>query len=200
MRSLEDARRWSDHGTGLFTDTVEYHGDSILPGWTRKHLAAHIAANGEALGNLVRWAATGQPTPMYASPEARADGIAHGVTMTNVELDAWLRHSAAALHAAMSQLDDEQWKSEVVTAQGRTVAATEIPWMRAREVCVHAVDLGLGVIFSDLPVDFLEALCVDIIAKRGSVPDVEATLPERAAWLSGRPHHLKGVPDLGPWL
>ena len=30
----------------------------------------------------------------------------------------------------------------MVTAQGRTVPASETPWMRAREVMVHAVDLG----------------------------------------------------------
>ena len=40
--------------------------------------------------------------------------------------------------------------------------------MRAREVMVHAVDLGTGVTFADLPTDFLMALCEDIVARRGS--------------------------------
>ena len=47
----------------------------------------------------------------------------------------------------MDALPSEQWEAEVVTAQGRTVPASETPWMRAREVMVHAVDLGTGVTF-----------------------------------------------------
>ncbi|GAA1018864.1 hypothetical protein Aple_025660 [Acrocarpospora pleiomorpha] len=200
MRTLDDARRWSDHGTELFIDAVAYDGDSTLPGWTRKHLTAHVAANADALGNLIQWAATGEPKPMYASPEARAVGIERGLAMSPGELDAWLRRSAATLASSMRRLTEEQWVAEVVTAQGRTVPATEIPWLRAREVCVHAVDLDLGVTFADLPDDFLEALCADVLAKRGAVPDVDGPLTERAAWLTGRPHHLEGAPDLGPWL
>ena len=94
----------------------------------------------------------------------------------------------------------DQWSAEVVTAQGRTVTADEIPWLRAREVCVHAVDLDLRVTFADLPDGFLEALCADVIAKRGVVPEVVGPLAERAAWLTGRPHRLRGAPVLGPWL
>lgn len=194
------ARRWTAEGTKLFLDAVEYDGDSSLPGWTRRHLAAHVAANADALGNLVHWAATGEPTPMYASTEERAAGIERGVRLPVAGLDAWLRDSAGRLESAMDALTEEQWSAEVVTAQGRTVPATTIPWLRAREVCVHAVDLDLGVSFADLPDDFLEALCADAVAKRGDVPDVGGPLAERAAWLTGRPHHLPGAPELGPWL
>ena len=41
-------------------------------------------------------------------------------------------------------------------------------WMRTREVMVHAVDLGTGVTFADLPAEFNAALVDDIVAKRGS--------------------------------
>lgn len=200
MSALDDVRRWSDQGTKLFLDAVKYDGDCVLPGWTRQHLTAHVAANGDALGNLVRWAATGVPKPMYASPDARAAGIERGLAMADAELDSWLRRSAASLTSAWGRLDEEHWAAKVVTAQGRTVLATEIPWLRAREVCVHAVDLGLGVTFADLPQDFLEALCADVVAKRGQVPEVAGPLPERAAWLTGRPHRLRSAPELGPWL
>ena len=68
----------------------------------------------------------------------------------------------------MASLTDEQWEAEVVTAQGRTVPASETPWMRAREVMVHAVDLGTGIGFDDLPDGFLVALCDDIVGKRAA--------------------------------
>ena len=65
---------------------------------------------------------------------------------------------------------------------------------------MHAVDLDLGVTFADLPEAFLEALCADVVAKRGGIPDVAGPLAERAAWLTGRPHSLPEAPVLGPWL
>jgi maleylpyruvate isomerase len=92
----------------------------------------------------------------------------------------------------------------VRTAQGRTVPATETPWMRAREVCVHAVDLDAGLTFADLPDDFNRALREDIRAKRGlaELPATVADAPpaEVTAWLAGRPHTLADAPALGPWL
>ncbi|MGW5412971.1 maleylpyruvate isomerase family mycothiol-dependent enzyme [Actinomadura geliboluensis] len=207
-RSFADARRWTREGTALFLGAAaeltepEYEAASPLPGWTRRHLVAHVAANAEALGNLVHWAATGEETPMYASPEERAAGIERGSRMSGPELGEWLARSAATLQASMDELTEGQWESEVVTAQGRTVPATEVPWMRSREVMVHAVDLDRGVAFADLPDDFLQALITDITAKRGldaaALP--AGPLPEVAAWLAGRPHALTGAPPLGPWL
>ncbi|MBB3042441.1 maleylpyruvate isomerase family mycothiol-dependent enzyme [Nocardioides soli] len=205
-RTPQDARRWVDEGTTLLLDAVAgldapaYGEPTLLPGWTRQHLVAHVAANADALGNLVRWAATGVPTPMYAGPEERAAGIERGPRLSAAELDRWLHGSTAELAAAMGRLTPEQWATEVTTAQGRTVPATEIPWLRAREVCVHAVDLDLGITFADLPADFLTALCEDVVAKRGQVPAVEGPLDQRVAWLTGRPHGLAGAPDLGAWL
>ena len=62
------------------------------------------------------------------------------------------------------------------------------------------MDLALGVTFADLPDDFLEALAAAVVAKRGDVPDVDGPLPERVAWLTGRPHALVGASALRPWL
>ncbi|WP_037356854.1 maleylpyruvate isomerase family mycothiol-dependent enzyme [Amycolatopsis orientalis] len=195
------AQSWVSSGTELFlTHAKELSGPSALPGWTRKHLAAHVAANADALGNLVHWARTGERTPMYASPEQRNADIDAGSRLPEAQLASWLRDSARSLESAMAALTPRQWQNEVVTAQGRTVPATEIPWLRAREVCVHAVDLGTGLSFADLPEAFLSALVAEIQAKRGldSLPD--GPLPDVAAYLAGRPHSLTGVPDLGPWL
>ena len=78
-------------------------------------------------------------------------------------------------------------------AQGRTVPATEIPWMRAKEVCIHAVDLGAGVTFGDLPPDFVAALLADVVRKRAGAGEG----PELAAWLTGR---APDAPKLAAWL
>ncbi|MFF4966110.1 maleylpyruvate isomerase N-terminal domain-containing protein [Streptomyces sp. NPDC001037] len=206
-RTPADARAWARAGTELLLDAAAgldeaaLHAPSTLPGWSRGHVVAHVAANADALGNLVHWAATGERTPMYASAEERAAGIAKGGTLSAGELRSWLTASADKLAAGLDGLTDEQWRREVVTAQGRTVAATELPWMRAREVCVHAVDLGTGVVaFADLPRGFLAALVEEIRGRRGLTGLPEGPLPEVAAWLAGRPHSLADAPVLGPWL
>lgn len=205
-RTHADALSWVEQGTKLFTTQVAtldertMVGPSNLPGWTRKHVVAHVAANAGALGNLVRWARTGKRTPMYSSMDQRNADIEAGATLPASRLATWLDGSARELAEAMDALDADRWRAEVVTAQGRTVPATEIPWLRAREICVHAVDLGTGLTFADLPDGFLAALVTDIRAKRGAVEVPDGPPPEVAAYLAGRPHTLAEVPDLGPWL
>lgn len=222
---LSDYRGWAAYGTNLVLanlDQAALAAPSGLPGWSRRHLLTHLAANADALGNLVHWAATGEPTPMYASSAERGAGIERGARLPAAELAAWLRGSAEALSAAMDGLSDEQWQALVVTAQGRTVPCTEVPWLRARETCVHAVDLALGVTFAELSEDFLRALCADVTAKRHATPGpavvltasdggrwelpgsgsqvtVTDPLAEIAAYLTGRPHTLS-APTLPPWL
>jgi maleylpyruvate isomerase len=90
-------------------------------------------------------------------------------------------------------LSSQQWEQPVVTAQGRTVPAAEIPWIRAREVAVHTVDLDAGVGFADLPADLLAAVATEVVTKRAAGPEG----PELTAWLTGRSDR---PPVLGPWL
>lgn len=209
-RNLDATRVWARHGdelllaaaAGLTDDDLRRA--SALPGWSVGNLVAHAAANGDALLNLVNWAKTGVRTPMYASPEDRAAGIAKGDTLSADDARAWLADSIAKLAAGFDGLTEAEWVHEVTTAQGRTVPATELPYMRSRESLIHAVDLanslGRGAAFAELPPDFLAALIDDITAKRGTVPAVAGPAAERAAWLAGRPHRLAGAPELGPWL
>lgn len=207
-RTGADGRRWMQQGTALFLEALhgmtetDYDGASLLPDWSRRHLVAHVAANGDALGNLVHWAASGEVTPMYASSEDRAAQIERGGTMTAVELSHWAEESATWLEKAMSWLTRSQWQAEVETVQGRTICASEIPWLRAREVLVHVVDLDRGITFADLPRDFLDALAEDICGKRGLDPSSlpAGPLGEVVAWLAGRPHQLVDAPEIGRWL
>lgn len=213
MSDLPTALAWVAEGTTLCRKAIEgldeaaYGEPSLLPGWTRRHVVAHLAANAEALGNLVHWARTGEPTPMYASPEHRAAGIEAGAALPGARLSAWFEESARALAAAMAGLTDAQWRAPVVTAQGRTVPASQTPWMRSREVMVHAVDLDAGISFADLPPDFLSALREDILIKRaGAVPRVSGDPAQVTAYLAGRPYTGVTTEDgtsagpLPPWL
>lgn len=141
-------------------------GPSLLPGWGRRHVLAHVAANADAIGNLVAWARTGLPTPMYASPAARVSAIEDGSRLPTDELLAWSSRSGRGLVAALRALPDADWDEVVRTAQGREVAASHLPWMRVRETAVHVVDLAAGVGFVDLEPDLAHALVDDIVARR----------------------------------
>ena len=112
---------------------------TALPGWTRRHLLAHLAANAGALRNLVYWARTSEERRMYASQQQRDADIAAGAARPADELRAWVESSAAELAADLDALPGPAWEATVITAQGVTRAAAEIPWMRVREVYVHAV-------------------------------------------------------------
>jgi maleylpyruvate isomerase len=141
---------------------------TALPGWSRRYLLAHVAANAGALGNLVHWARTGEERRMYASDEQRDADIAAGAARPAAELRAWLTSSAQALAADLGALPDDAWQAKVITAQGLTRSASEIPWMRGREVYIHAVDLAAGTTFADLPGEFLAALLDDVTARRSA--------------------------------
>ena len=159
---------WAQEGAELFfahldkLDDASFARDTALPGWTIAHLVAHVGYNARALSRLVAWARTGVETPMYTSTEARNEEIERGATLPAAELRALVRETDAQLRAELAELTAEAWLAEVVTAQGRPVPAAEIPWMRTREVWVHAVDLGTGADFDRFPDTLLDALMTDI--------------------------------------
>lgn len=203
-------------GTKLCADAVAgldeaaFAASSALPGWTRKHLVAHLAANAEALLRLLHWATTGERTPMYSSPEQRNADIEAGALRASTGLARWFTTSAAQLDQTLANLPEAAWSAQVVTAQGRTVPASQVPWMRAREVLVHAVDLATGVTFADLPDAFLTALGDEIRAKRAgsgeTVGELVGSLADVTAYLAGRGTTGVTTPDgtpaptPSPWL
>jgi len=190
-RSLAASRRWIADGTALCRRALadaELDGPSLLPGWSRKHVLAHLSLNAEAIGNLVHWARTGEERPMYSSPAQRDADIEANASRPADELLAWFDESARKLAAAMDELTGEQWQASLRNAQGLAISADYVPWMRSREVMIHAVDLGSGVTFADLPTGFLQALCDDIRSMRGDLPELTGPLPQVAAYLAGRPY------------
>lgn len=170
MSDLAQRLAWLDEGSELFLAELEtvrdsdFGDDTALPGWTVAHLVAHVGYNAKALSRLVHWARTGEETPMYASAEARDSEIEAGSRLLALELRDLVRETDDRLRTELAGLSS--WDSEVRTAQGRTVTADEIPWMRVREVWIHTVDLGTGKDFRDFPVALLEALITDNVTLR----------------------------------
>jgi len=223
---------WVQDGTerlraqlGAMSDEA-LEGPTALPGWNRRTLFSHLAANADALRNLLHWARTGEERRMYASAEAREEGIAAGALVSNDELRARFTAAAAELSADFDAMTDEAWSAKIITAQGLTRSAHEIPWMRVREVYIHAIDLDHGTTFADLPPEFAAALLDEVtvsrsakgggpalviaatdtggrwdIAGHGAPVPVTGVLADLAAYLTGRPAPaLSAAPVLPPWL
>ncbi|MGY1601586.1 maleylpyruvate isomerase family mycothiol-dependent enzyme [Geodermatophilus sp. SYSU D00815] len=227
----EDGERHLGTALGRLVDE-EFDAPSLLPGWSRRHVLAHVARNADALVNLLTWARTGVETPMYPSPEARDAGIAETARLAPDELRGELLRATERLAEAVRGMPEEAWTAEVRTFQGRAVRtfqgravpAAEVPWMRCREVWVHAVDLATGVTFDDVPEDVQAALVDDVFRMwdvRDEVPDVvlfagdrewgtgalavAGPLPAVTAWVTGRSAGdgltADGdLPTLAPWL
>ena len=228
----EQTRGWMADGTDrLLTDLAALPdraltGPTSLPGWSRGYLLAHVAANAGALRNLVHWSRTGEERRMYSSPEQRDADIAKGSQLPAAELRAWLESSAQALAADLDTLPASAWDAKIITAQGLTRSASEIPWMRVREVYIHAIDLAAGTTWADLPAEFLTDLLDDVTARRsakgggpalavaatdtghtwevagaGDPAPVSAPLAALAGYLTGRDAaSLPAAPVLPPWL
>jgi maleylpyruvate isomerase len=181
-----DGLRWAALGTQLCERALASVDDhaladaSALSGWSRAHLVAHLDGNARALTNLVTWARTGVETPMYSSMTQRDADIATGATLPPGELRERFAQSRSALANGMAQLSERAWGADVRTIQGRTIRASDIPWLRSREVMVHAVDLRGGVTFDDLPDDFLVALIDDVAARRSTLDNQPALALEAA--------------------
>ena len=205
-------------GTAFFRRSLDRLSDreldepSLLPGWSRRHLLAHVGYNARAVARLVTWAATGEETPMYSSPEARAEEIEVGSTLNAEALRNLVEHAAIDLDVRWRDLPAERWDFPVVTAQGRRVPVSETVWMRTREVWLHAIDLADGARFDQVPAGVLSRLVGDVHAAWSRRPDleppaltasgelgverwgdpdgagaaVEGPLPAVAAWATGR--------------
>jgi maleylpyruvate isomerase len=146
---------------------------SLVEGWTRRHVVAHVGLNARALTRLTEWAATGTETPMYASPTERDAEIELAATLPARALRNLCAHAAVHLDVEWRDLPQEAWQARVRTALGREVPASETVWMRTREVWVHAVDLDNGGSFADFPPELVDALLADVVGawRRRPWPD-----------------------------
>lgn len=143
----------------------DFDAPSLLPGWDRRHVIAHVGYNARALTHLTQWAATGVEQPMYASPRARNDEIELGAaTLSPTALRELCAQASVDLDIEWSNLPSEAWHAEIRTAQGRVVPASTTVWMRTREVWLHAVDLDSGGRYEDFPPELIDHLMADVLS------------------------------------
>jgi maleylpyruvate isomerase len=159
----------------------DFDADSLLPGWSRRMVAAHVGLNARALTNLTEWARTGVETPMYSSPQQREHDIQVTATLPIAALRHLSEHAANHLDVQWRDLPQLAWQHQVRTAQGRLVPVSETIWMRTREVWLHAVDLRNGGDVAQFPAELHDLLIDDLIRMwRRRATDTSENLELRA--------------------
>ncbi len=212
-RSLVHTLAWAGDGAAHLRGLMMRMGEdafaapSGLSGWSRAHVLTHVARNADAMINLLTWARTGVRTPAYASREQRDADIQAGAGRPPVEIRADVVESSDRLARVVRAMPESAWSAHVQNAQGRDLLATDIPWLRAREMWIHAVDLDVGASFADMPAPMLAVLLTDVTAAMGEKPDCPAlllTAIDGAVWTVGDPAASTTVtgsaPGLAAWL
>ena len=177
-------------------EDADLRAPSLLPGWTRAHVLAHLARGADALRNLLIGVRTGEPRPAYASAEARDAGIERGASQPRADLLEHVAAAAMALRTVSRQLPDEAWRAEVTPVPGLDpFPATELLVRRLVEVELHHCDLGAGYTAADWP---------DAFAIMRLPEPMRSQREERRTWARTapplrRPRPPRGRPDRVPW-
>lgn len=128
---------------------------SLLAGWTRSAVLAHVAQSADAMRNLLVSARTGVPRPAYLSEETRDAAILAGGQQGAAELIDGLTQAAEAFRTEVAAMPEEAWGVEVRVLEHPSFKAAEIPVRRLVEVELHHADLGAGYGPADWPQEFV---------------------------------------------
>lgn len=186
---------------------------SLLPGWSRAHVVAHLSRNADAFTQVLGQAAVGGPSYMYATAEDRDADIeetvrTHPVAALVQDAESSSARLADAMRACVTDLGAPYTR---VPGGPETFRLDTVGPRRRAEVEIHHADLGLGYAPTDWPVDFavttirqrqaemaalpqgcpsmvLSSTDVDGLWKfgPGPGPEIHGTAGELAWWLVGR--------------
>lgn len=145
LRGLVTAATQSLLGDTISVSDEDWRAPSRLPGWSRGHVATHIARQADAIVRLTEWARTGERQEMYASAEQREADIEAGAGRGGLDLQIDLDTSAGRLDEALDAVDEAgAWDTVVELRGGTRVPARLLPLARLLEVAVHHADLDIG--------------------------------------------------------
>ena len=125
---------------------------SLLPGWTRAHVIAHLTLNAEGLAGAADGVVRGEAVPMYASQEARTSDIEEQAKVPPSETRDRFLGSTSTFASALAAIPEDRLGVTIDRTPGaRSFPAGAIAGMRWREVHIHHVDLDAGYTPADWP-------------------------------------------------
>lgn len=144
---------------------AELAAPSLLPGWSRAHVIAHVAGNAAAFARAVAGGAEGKAVPMYESRALRDAEIEERAAWPAADLLELLDECTRSLTDVWHGLTPAQWDLDFVNGQGARTSLRSSVVARVREVWIHLVDLdspaepgGMDL----LPADVAEAVLREV--------------------------------------
>lgn len=197
---------------GLLRSTVEieeaaWAAPSLLPGWSRAHVATHLCRNADALRGVIAAARVGDPAPLYPSSAAKFNDIERGSERTGLELYVDLDTSAGELANLCDRVED--WMVPVRLLGGEFPLSV-LTLIRLHELSMHRIDLDTGYTWEEVDLvparwmlewmllllrDDASLPAIDIVSDAGVTASLgtvgerrTVTGPDAAlwAWLTGR--------------
>jgi maleylpyruvate isomerase len=155
LHLLESATRRLVRTVDAMAD-FQFAEPSLLPGWSRGHVVAHLVLNAEGLAGALEGVRGGRAVAMYASQEARGGEIEELSGAKPAVLRDRLLASTTAIHDGVEELPEELYAARVERTPGseRTFTAGRVGEMRLREVEIHHADLDLAYTCAEWPSDF----------------------------------------------
>lgn len=137
--------------TGALLDAVEAAsedallGPSLLTGWSRLTIVAHLRYVAAASRQMTHDALAGRATAMYPHGRARRPAtLAPAAGESVADVVASLREESTALHDRWRSLSASDWTMEFHEPELGTITPSTLLFMRWTEVELHGVDLDLG--------------------------------------------------------
>jgi maleylpyruvate isomerase len=185
----------------------EWSRPSVLPGWSRTHVIAHLALNAEGLAGALDDLRHGRPAAMYASNESRDSDIDELAAATPPEIRSRLFAAGEQLREMLAVLSDDDWTGSIERVPGGpTFPVMALPSTRRREVEIHHADLGCDYRHTDWPRDFRVELLDAVTADQAANPDTDdfkvSATDLGMTWRVGadEPVVAGAAADLGWWL
>ncbi|MBW3640337.1 MAG: maleylpyruvate isomerase family mycothiol-dependent enzyme [Actinobacteria bacterium] len=195
---------------------------SLLPGWSRAHVVAHLAGNARSHVRMLDGCLAGEVVAQYPGAEQGRAAEIEALAADRGAVVAAHREACAELDARWTAMSPEHWEHHVQRLDITPKPARGLVWSRWREVEVHRVDLGAGHTPADWDGGFADRLLTGLLARpdlppmvvatpdaerrvgRGAGPRVSGSTATLAAWLMGRdggPLEVAGgaLPGIPAW-
>lgn len=178
---------------------------SLLPGWTRAHVVAHVALNGLVMARAIAGLLHENPLAMYTSDEQRNLDIEELSKAAPSELRSRQLSATTEFADAVALLQETHWSGHIDRLPGGPAwpMVTAVP-TRRRELEIHHADLGTTYTHHDWPHDFVADL-LDVVAidQAPSGPFVVRASDLDREWMvgpGGGPRVTGTGAGLGWWL
>lgn len=148
---------------GLAGDVAALRAPSLLRGWTRAHVVAHLTGNALSHVRMLDGCLAGQVRRQYPGGAAQRREDIEALAARPAEVVAVHREACAALEQRWAAMGPGQWQRAVHWLDGEPQPAFGEAWSRWKEVEVHRTDLATG----HAPSHWADRVLVRVLDDRG---------------------------------